>query len=546
MLKLLKNTKQLNINKKINLLSSLYFSFTTSTTLIQKPCLSINHQHKNYYSQKKNKYDSDLFEYDDLIADFTNTGTSELETKLALSTELDFIKSFYDLNDEMDSNIKMISNAIENENMSLLDKQQQIFGFYIYALQFEVMGIAKEQDNYIKFVLGFLTNKQNDIKSSTLLNYLNDIENGNDDKTMGKFCFFAKKMVDYLESLEKKQKESKDFMFLIKNKFDVKSLFAVLEALEMGLDFAPYLKNKGLFSVFELLFSFTTENGEKLIVDPINQLKYLETLKFLKKDKEVIQYLKKTQEKIDQKWWHERYLQELVTSKENKDKLMKDFEPEFKKHLTKYNNAQNSMIPLLFFSSVFNKVLAENDKESFDFYFNEFSKMFENHTEFKLTTEKKSPENISVFETEKEFFDYFNNNVTITLFDYLICITETIKSDPDNILVMKKFVTLLKKYKSDDILSDSAYKNLKLLLEMNDCLDRLETDKTETNILDTMVKVSDYLCNLKSSELEPHSNHLLKRYFITNCMRLLKFETYNKEIDALLVKTLEFEEKLTQ
>ncbi|OBA27773.1 hypothetical protein HANVADRAFT_51896 [Hanseniaspora valbyensis NRRL Y-1626] len=546
MLKLLKHTKHLNTNKRINLLSSLYFNFTTPSTLIKKPCLSINHQHKSYYSQKKNKYTSDLFEYDDLIEDFTNTGTSELETKLALSTELDFIKSFQGLNDEMDSNIKMISNAFENENMSLLDKQQQIFGLYIYALQFEVMGIAKEQDSYIKFVLGFLTNKQNDIKSSTLLNYLSDIENGNDDKTMGKFCFFAKKMVDYLESLEKKQKQSGDFMFLIKNKYDVKSLFAVLEALEMGYDFALYLKNKGLFLIFELLFSFTTKNGEKLVVDPINQLKYLETLKFLKKDREVIQYLKKTQETIDQKWWHERYLQELVTSKENKDESMKDFEPEFKKHLEKYNNAQNSMIPLLFFSSVFNKVLTENDKESFDIYFNEFTKMLENHTEFKLTTEKKAPENISVFETEKEFFDFFNNNVTITLSDYLICISETIKSDPDNTLVIKKFVTLLKKYRSDDILSNSAYKNLELLLEMNDSLDKLETDNTETNILDTMVKVSDYLCNLKSSELEPYSNHLLKRYFITNCMKLLKFEPYNKEIDALLVKTLEFEEKLTQ
>ena len=492
MLKLLKHSKQLNTNKRITILSSLYCGFTTCSTLLKKPCLSINHQHKSYYSQKKNKYTSDLFEYDDLIEDFTNTGSSELETKLALSTELDFIKSFQGLNDEMDSNIKMISNAFENENMSLLDKQQQIFGFYIYALQFEVMGIAKEQDNYIKFVLGFLTNKQNDIKSSTLLNYLNDIENGNDDKTMGKFCFFAKKMVDYLESLEKKQKESRDFMFLIKNKFDVKSLFSVLEALEMGYDFAPYLKNKGLFLIFELLFSFTTENGEKLIVDPINQLKYLETLKFLKKDKEVIQYLKKTQEKIDQKWWHERYLQELVTSKENKEELMKNFELEFKKHLEKYNNAQNSMIPLLFFSSLFNKVLTENDKERFDFYFNEFTKMFENHTEFKLTTEKKAPENINVFETEKEFFDYFNNNVTITLFDYLICISETIKSCPDNTSVIRKFVTLLQKYKSDDILSDNAYKNLELLLKMNDSLDKLETDNAETNILNTMVKVSDY------------------------------------------------------
>mgnify|MGYP003365696390 FL=1 len=225
---------------------------------------------------------------------------------------------------------------------------------------------------------------------------------------------------------------------------------------------------------------------------------------------------------------------------------MKNFELEFKKHLEKYNNAQNSMIPLLFFSSLFNKVLTENDKERFDFYFNEFTKMFENHTEFKLTTEKKAPENINVFETEKEFFDYFNNNVTITLFDYLICISETIKSCPDNTSVIRKFVTLLQKYKSDDILSDNAYKNLELLLKMNDSLDKLETDNAETNILNTMVKVSDYLCNLKSSELEPYSNHLLKRYFITNCMKLLKFEKYNKEIDALLVKTLEFEEKLTQ
>lgn len=500
----------------------------------------MTHENKRLYS-KKHKYKQELFEYNDLIEDFTNSSPSNLETKLDLSRDMDFIKSFEGLNTEMDCNIKLVLDKFEDEKISILDKKQQIFEFLIYGLQFEEMGFSKQELYYTKYVAGFLKTKDDKIKSLRLLANLKEAEDGS---TIDNFCFFAKKMVDYLDNLLQTQKTTSDFMFLVNNKYEVKSLLTVLEVFEQGLDFAPQLKNKGLRLAFELLFSYTTSDGERLVVDPINQLRYLETLKFLKKDKDVMNYLKKTKESINQKWWYERYLQELISSTESKEEYMAAFDREFKSHLKKFNNPECGKIPLVFFSAAFSNALKHKNMEHFDLFFDELEKMLHNDSNFKFSVETKNAESIDAFETEEQFFEYFNNNVQITLFHYLACFVDAIKSDPANVFVLRKLLKLLDQYKLNDVVSNAALRNLTNLVKMNESIEKtLKTDNTKL-LLETMASVGEYITNENCMEIEPDSAHLLKGFFFSNCIKLLESEKYKTKIDELLVKTLKKESHL--
>lgn len=499
--------------------------------------LLVAHENKGYYS-KKHKYKQELVEYDDLIEDFTNVSPSDLETKLDLSRDVDFIKSFEGLNAEMDCNIKMVVDKCEDEKMSILDKKQQIFEFLIYGLQFEEMGFSKQQHYYSKYVAGFLKTKEDKIKSHGLLAYLKEAEDGN---TIEHFCFFAKKMVDYLDNLLHTQKATSDFMFLVNNKYEVKSLLTVLEVFEIGLDFAPQLKNKGLNLTFQLLFSYTTQDGEKLVVDSINQLRYLETLKFLKKDKDVMNYLKETKESINQKWWYERYLQELISSNDSKEEFTTTFDKEFKNHLKKFNNPECGKIPLIFFSAALGNALKQKDMEAFDMLFDELKKMLNNDPNFRFSVEMKHAESIDAFETEQQFFAYFNNNVQITLFDFLRCFVEAMKSDPGNVIVLRKLLELFDQYKLNDTISKATLSNLTKLVEMNECMVKSLNTKETTLLMETMTSVGRYISDESCIEIEPESAHLLKGVFVTNCIKLLESEKYKTKIDELLAKALKKE-----
>ncbi|XBW36756.1 hypothetical protein QEN19_002333 [Hanseniaspora menglaensis] len=511
---------------------------------IRSPILKSHFSVKNHFtkaSYSKNKHVSQSFDYDDLIENFVDS--SDLESKLSLTSDINFIKSFEGFNDEMDSNIRMVIPRLESEDLSTVEKKQQVFEFLVYCLQFEVMGIENNFSDYIKFSVFFLENKKKDIKSTELLDYLKVVDA--DDGSMEKFCFFAKKMISYLEALHKRQRESGDYLFLTKNKFEVGSLMATLEAFEIGLNFAPYLKNRGMFLAFELLFSYTTEGGEKLVVDAVNQLKYLETLKFLKKDDELKSYLKKTKDEINQKWWYERYLQELINAQEKKDSSMKEFDVEFKKYLHKFNNSAENKIPLVFFSTAFAQALKNGNNDSFDFYFSELEKMFANLSNFKFLIDVDFSEPKDVFETEQQFFNYFNNSVKLTLFDFLVCITDTIKNDPENDVLLRKFVCLLTKYKANDLTTDATIDNLNKLMEMNTIVKKKLREGKNLKLIEIMTDVGEHISKTTPTSKEPHSYHLLKGYFITNCMKLVSHDDFNKSLDALLIKILETEKSAT-
>lgn len=426
--------------------------------------LLLNNQCRASYSKKYSNL-NDSFEYDDLIEEFTQSG--DLELKLDLSTDIDFIRGFEGLNDEMDRNIRILLEKCSNQHVQLLDKQKAVFEFLVYVFQFEVMCIENNQRDYPQFVFGLLERNKTEIKSSELLSYLKEAEG---DEGLVGCSFFAKKMVDYLGNLCKKQKESADFMFLYKNKYELASLLALLEALEIGLDYAPGLKNRGLYYLFELLFSYTNQNGEKLVVDCITKLKYLETLKYLKKDQELIRYLESTKETLDQKWWYEKYLQELLNVQENKAESMDLFEAEFRKHLERFSGRENVKIPLLFFSSALARTLKEKRYRDFDYFMSQLENMLARIPKFAFTAAASRPEYVPAFETEREFFDYFNNNVEITLSDYIICISETLKADPENVTVLKRMVRVLEQFRGNDAASDSAAANLDLLVRMNEHL----------------------------------------------------------------------------